>query len=142
MMRDCFGTQYKENDKMKVEVSIGEVIDKISILEIKSKKITEPNKLKNVVKEFDILLSNASKVIKWETITDLYEKLIEINTKLWNIEDDIRKKEKEKKFDSEFIELARSVYYTNDERFRVKSEINKKFNSELVEEKSYKEYNE
>ena len=127
---------------MKVEVSIGEVIDKISILEIKSKKITEPNKLKNVVKEFDILLSNASKVIKWETITDLYEKLIEINTKLWNIEDDIRKKEKEKKFDSEFIELARSVYYTNDERFRVKSEINKKFNSELVEEKSYKEYNE
>ena len=125
---------------MKVEVSIGEVIDKISILEIKSKKITEPNKLKNVVKEFEILLSNVSKVIKWETITDLYGKLIEINTKLWNIEDDIRKKEKEKKFDSEFIELARSVYYTNDERFKVKSEINKKFNSELVEEKSYKEY--
>ena len=125
---------------MKVEVSIGEVIDKISILEIKSKKITEPNKLKNVVKEFEILLSNVSKVIEWETITDLYGKLIEINTKLWNIEDDIRKKEKEKKFDSEFIELARSVYYTNDERFKVKSEINKKFNSELVEEKSYKEY--
>jgi hypothetical protein len=125
---------------MVVEISIGEVIDKISILEIKSKKITDPTKLENVKKEFDILLSTTVKTIDWDSITDLYSELIEINSKLWDIEDNIRIKEKNKEFDSEFIELARSVYYTNDERFRVKSEINKKFDSNLIEEKSYEDY--
>ena len=125
---------------MNVEVSIGEVVDKISILKIKSKKIKDQNKLVNIKKEFDVLLTAVTKNIEWESLNELYSELIEINTKLWDIEDSIRLKEKDKVFDSEFIELARSVYYTNDERFRVKSEINSKFNSEIIEEKSYEEY--
>lgn len=125
---------------MKVEVSIGEIVDKISILEIKSKKITDQTKLKNIKKEFNVLLSTTIKTIDWISASELYLELVEINSKLWDIEDDIRIKEKNKEFDSEFIELARSVYYTNDERFRVKSEINKKFDSNLMEEKSYEDY--
>jgi hypothetical protein len=125
---------------MKVEISIGDVIDKISILEIKSKKIKDQDKLVNIKKEFDILLSVVVKTIDWDSASELYLELIEINSKLWDIEDNIRIKEKNKEFDSEFIELARSVYYTNDERFRVKSEINKKFDSNLIEEKSYEDY--
>ena len=96
--------------------------------------------MENVKNEFDILLSTAVKAIEWDSVSKLYLELIEINSKLWDIEDNIRIKEKEKTFDSEFIELARSVYYKNDERFRVKLEINNKFNSELIEEKSYEDY--
>ena len=124
---------------MKVEVSIGELVDKVSILSIKLRKIKNAEKLKNIQKEYDILVkSMAGEGIK--VTSDEFLRLEEINLKLWDIEDQIRSKEAEKSFGDEFIELARSVYFINDDRAAVKKEINLKFGSELVEEKEYVEY--
>lgn len=125
--------------KINVEISIGEYIDKLSILLIKKDKIQDTKKLENIKKEIDLLLHYANNF----SSTDLNfwtDKIKNINLKLWDIEDKIRLKEKNKEFNSEFIELARSVYYTNDERFEIKNEINKYFNSEIFEQKSYEDY--
>jgi hypothetical protein len=124
---------------MKVEVSMGEVFDKLSILSIKMKKITNPTKNANVTKEHDILAAEVDFSLH-PKLYSLYNGLCEINLKLWDIEDAIRLKESRREFDQEFIELARSVYYTNDRRFEVKSEINKICNSSIVEEKQHVEY--
>jgi len=124
---------------MKVEVSIGELVDKVSILSIKLRKIKNAEKLKNIQKEYDILV----KAMAGEGIdvtSGEFSRLEVINLKLWDIEDRIRLKEVRKAFDDEFIELARSVYFINDDRAAVKKEINLKFGSDLVEEKEYVEY--
>ena len=121
-------------------ISIGELVDKISILKIKKENISDKIKVKHVKKELDLLQKKLFNYIDRENIQNYLDLLVNVNSKLWKIEDDIRDCENNKLFDQTFIELARSVYYTNDERAKIKSEINKKFGSELVEVKSYKEY--
>ena len=121
-------------------ISLGELVDKISILIIKQKNITDETKLDHVKKELDFLQKTLMNYVQQEEINNFLENLININSKLWNIEDDIRECERKKLFDQSFIDLARSVYFTNDERAKVKNDINKKFGSELVEVKSYEEY--
>lgn len=123
---------------MEIEVSIGEIVDKLSILDIKMKNIEDIEKLKNIEKEFNYLNDIVFNKLKIEEVD--YQRLVSINTKLWIIEDDIREKERCKEFDEIFIELARSVYFTNDERSVIKKDINLKYGSDFVEEKSYKEY--
>ncbi len=120
-------------------ISLGELVDKISILIIKQKNITDETKLDHVKKELDFLQKTLMNYVQQE-INNYLENLININSKLWNIEDDIRECERKKLFDQTFIDLARSVYFTNDERAKVKNDINKTFGSELVEVKSYEEY--
>ena len=127
---------------MLVEVSNGELLDKISILELKMLKIEDKEKLVNVHKEFDTL--NPLVIELFENydgqLQNHYLELSKINGELWDIEDWIRDCEREKRFDKEFVELARSVYITNDKRCEVKKLINILTSSGLVEEKSYKEY--
>ena len=137
--------QEKEPFKYKnmlVEVSNGELLDKISILELKLLKIEDEEKLVNIQKEFDTL--NPLVVELFEKydgqLQNHYLELAKINGELWDIEDWIRDCEREKRFDKEFVELARSVYITNDKRCEVKKIINLMTSSGLVEEKSYKEY--
>jgi hypothetical protein len=128
---------------MKIEVSNGEILDKITILVIKSKMITDPVKLKNINNELDELKSFLD-VVGYEsnfTVNSLIRELQSVNEKLWVIEDKLRDKEKLKEFDDEFIQLARGVYFTNDERARIKKNLNEVTNSKLVEEKSYQKYN-
>ena len=121
-------------------ISLGELVDKISILIIKQKNIKDETKLDHVKKELDFLEKTLMNYVQQEEINNYLENLININSKLWNIEDDIRECERKKLFDQTFIDLARSVYFTNDERAKVKNDINKTFGSELVEVKSYEEY--
>ena len=121
-------------------ISLGELVDKISILIIKQKNITDETKLDHVKKELDFLQKTLMNYVQQEEINNYLENLININSKLWNIEDDIRECERKKLFYQTFIDLARSVYFTNDERAKVKNDINKTFGSELVEVKSYEEY--
>ena len=121
-------------------ISLGELVDKISILIIKQKNITDETKLDHVKKELDFLQKTLMNYVQQDEINNYLENLININSKLWNIEDDIRECERKKLFDQTFIDLARSVYFTNDERAKVKNDINKTFGSELVEVKSYEEY--
>ena len=121
-------------------ISLGELVDKISILMIKKKNISDSIKLQHVNKELEFLQKTLKKYISEDEINDFLLKLVNINSKLWNIEDDIRECERKKLFDQSFIDLARSVYFTNDERAKVKNDINKTFGSELVEVKSYEEY--
>lgn len=126
---------------IQVEVSIGEFLDKLTILQIKSEKIEEKRKLANVNKELETLLDiwqhspYANSAIEQEVAS-----LRAINEQLWEIEDDIRDKELKKEFDQRFIELARAVYVTNDKRAAIKKMINEKLGSGLVEEKSYADY--
>ena len=119
-------------------ISIGELIDKITILEIKQIYMTGI-KLKNINKEMK-LLKNILQDKNLEINIDLIKNLKQINKKLWEIEDNIRIKESNQEFDEEFIKLARSVYIENDKRASIKKEINQRYNSDLVEEKSYKNY--
>ncbi|WP_346949577.1 DUF6165 family protein [Dyella sp.] len=124
-----------------VPVSYGELIDKITILEIKSKQMTDAAKLANVRNELDQLNTTwAAHPAAATDIADERARLLAVNETLWDIEDRIRLKEKAQAFDQEFIELARAVYFRNDERAAVKREINLKLGSQLVEEKSYKDY--
>jgi len=119
-------------------VSLGELIDKITILEIKQIHMTGA-KLKNVNKELKLL----KKILQDKNLEidiDLINSLKEVNNNLWEIEDNIRIKERDQKFNKEFIQLARSVYKENDKRASIKKEINQKYNSELVEEKSYRNF--
>ena len=126
---------------IKIDVSVGEIMDKLTILEIKAEKIQDEAKLANVRKERDSLLPVISQpAYQTDEVKQLVVKLKSINLKLWDIEDDIRLKEADKAFDEGFIELARSVYFTNDERAAVKKQINLATGSELVEEKSYEDY--
>ena len=124
---------------MKVEVSNGEIVDKISILLIKMEKMKDSNKINNVDKELKQLLPYLDEIgINVED--ELFKKLKKMNLKLWDIEDKLRKLESQKKFNGEFIELARQVYYTNDLRATIKKEININTGSKLIEEKSYEDY--
>ena len=123
---------------MKIEVSIGEIVDKLSILQIKTEFIKDEEKLNNVKKEYDYLYDIVFNEMKIEQ-SDFYE-LVLVNKKLWKIEDDIRDKERSKEFDDVFVELARAVYFTNDERAEIKKKMNLKYGSTFVEEKSYQKY--
>ncbi|HEV7778948.1 MAG TPA: DUF6165 family protein [Luteibacter sp.] len=126
---------------IEVPVSYGELIDKITILEIKSVQIADPSKLANVRNELELLGATWANASASETdISAERERLHAVNSSLWDIEDRIRLKERAQAFDAEFIELARSVYFQNDERAAIKREINTKLGSELVEEKSYQDY--
>jgi hypothetical protein len=123
-----------------IPVSVGELIDKLSILRVKQTKITNLEKLTYVNKEFELLYNLSSVYFNNEEILKLYHKLVDTNSKLWDVEDKLRVLETEKNFESEFIELARGVYYTNDKRFVLKNEINKRTSSEIREVKEYVEY--
>ncbi|MFC5437625.1 DUF6165 family protein [Rhodanobacter umsongensis] len=122
-------------------VSCGELIDKITILEIKSRRIADAAKLANVRNELDLLNATWGNSTASQTdIADERARLLAVNELLWDIEDNIRLKERAQAFDQEFIELARAVYFRNDERAALKREINLKLGSQLVEEKSYQDY--
>ena len=121
-------------------ISLGELVDKISILIIKQKNINDHQKLNHVNKELAFLKETLLKYVREEEIEKYINELININSKLWNIEDDIRDCERNKKFDQKFIDLARSVYFTNDKRSEIKLEINKAFGSKIIEVKSYEKY--
>ena len=125
---------------MNIEVSHGEIVDKLTILQIKKENITDPIKLDNIVKEYDYLLSVVENDLGISTESPEYLELLSINNELWVIEDDIRDKERVKEFDDDFIKLARAVYYTNDVRAKIKKEINLKYSSGFIEEKSYQSY--
>lgn len=125
------------NNIVQVPISIGELCDKYTILLIKEEKITDEAKLLNIQKEMAYLKSLIVNLnIPMEKLTNLKY----VNEKLWNIEDNIRIKEMSKEFDNDFIELARSVYITNDLRFEIKNDISKEYNSEILEVKSYVHY--
>lgn len=123
---------------MKVEVSNGEILDKLSILEIKLNNVKEESKLENIGREHTTLSLVAAHIPA--SPLDLYNDLKRVNQELWEIEDRIRVKERNREFDQEFIALARSVYQTNDERAKIKKEINLHTGSNFVEEKSYEDY--
>lgn len=128
-------------DIIQVPVSPGEVLDKITILEIKSERISDPVKVANVRRELELLKASWLEAVPQDdTVKRLHAKLKSINEDLWVIEDDIRDKELAKEFDQTFIDLARSVYVTNDQRANAKKELNLYLGSEIVEEKSYKDY--
>jgi hypothetical protein len=125
---------------MNIEVSHGEIVDKLTILQIKKENIKDPSKLDNIIKEYDYLFSIVENDLGILTSSPEYLELLSINKDLWIIEDDIREKERQKQFDDEFIKLARDVYYTNDVRAKIKKEINLKYSSGFIEEKSYSQY--
>jgi tetratricopeptide (TPR) repeat protein len=138
-----FGAAQSSKSPLSVftEVQIGELIDKITILQIKSERIKDATKLKNINAELKTLMDDCKKnVPQTEQLLKLWNELKDVNEKLWVIEDDIRDKEKAREFDQKFVEIARSVYYTNDERCRIKREINMLLGSRLMEEKSYSDY--
>ena len=124
-----------------IPISWGELFDKLTILQIKLENLQDQNALNNVKIEYDELFKIFNNnFLEDDNAIRLLADLKNINKILWNIEDDIRDKERHKTFDEEFIELARSVYITNDERSRIKRNINNTFGSELIEEKSYSDY--
>lgn len=125
---------------MKVELSDGELLDKISILQIKLERISDECKLSNIRTEYEALTKIGVKLLEDEQVSVLYSKVKEVNETLWDLEDDIRMKEKTKAFDEEFIRLAREIYRTNDRRAEAKKEINLLTGSLFVEEKSYEQY--
>lgn len=124
---------------IKCNISLGELVDKISILKIKLEMIKDEAKLNHVRNEEKVLMTELDS-LKLNGIESHLEKMVEVNLKLWNIEDEIRECERNKSFDENFIKLARLVYITNDERFRRKQDINNQYNSNLHEVKSYKQY--
>ena len=128
-------------EDMKVDLSLGEVIDKISILQIKSERIIDPNKLRNIRKEMDIL-RNTWKQTELPVIEKLpeWQELLDVNKRLWTVEDDLRELENKQDFGADFIAKARSVYFLNDNRARLKKSISISLGSALIEEKSYKQY--
>jgi hypothetical protein len=123
---------------MKIEVSNGEIADKLTIIEIKLKHIKNEAKLKNLRNEYAVLDEAVSQIIKKDH--ELYIALLNINQELWNIEDTIRDLERDKDFGENFIKTARAVYFTNDKRSDIKRKINELTGSNLVEEKSYQKY--
>lgn len=123
---------------MKIEVSNGEIVDKLTILEIKLEKVKNEIKLKNIRHEYEILSESATQILTKED--PLYKQLKEVNSKLWDIEDQCREYERQKDFGEGFIYTVRQVYINNDERSRIKKKINEQTGSQLVEEKSYEDY--
>lgn len=126
---------------MKLEISIGEMVDKLTILQIKSEKIQDTEKLEFINKELNIIMSTLGDVyITYPQLKDYTTELQNVNNKLWDIENSIRQKELLQQFDDEFITLARSVYHNNDTRAKIKNKINVYTNSNLREVKQYTEY--
>lgn len=125
---------------MEIEVSNGEVLDKISILAIKKSLIRDEAKLENIYHEYKTLLPYFDQIVNNQQLGDLYWDLSSVNKELWDVEDRLRYLEKSKTFNTEFIELARSVYYLNDKRAELKRNINTLSGSDLIEEKSYEDY--
>ena len=123
---------------MKIEVSNGEIIDKLTIIQIKLERIKDEAKLVNLQKEYNELSKAASSIIS--TSDSLYKSLYEVNCELWDIEDHIRDLERKKDFGNDFVSTARAVYVKNDKRSEIKREINIKTSSGLIEEKSYEKY--
>ncbi len=128
-------------DLIHIPMSPGELLDKITILEIKSERMTDPEKVANVRVELGLLQETWAKAVQEDdVIRDLHRQLKEINEQLWEIEDDIRDKERVREFDERFVELARAVYFTNDKRSQVKKQLNLHLGSQIIEEKSYQDY--
>ena len=128
-------------NKIIVEVSIGELLDKISILEIKQEKIKDPEKLKFISDEHSVLKEQLDKNVKSDDkLNNLFQSLKDINSKLWGIEDDKRQCEKEKDFTEKFIKLSRDVHFLNDDRAKIKLEINNLTGSKIKEIKEYTSY--
>ena len=128
-------------NKIIIEVSVGELLDKISILEIKQEKIKDPEKLRFIKDEYSILKNQFKNIVKLsDKLDELYKSLKEVNLKLWVIEDNKRLCEKEKKFDEKFIKLSREVHFLNDDRAKIKLEINNLTNSKIKEIKEYTDY--
>jgi hypothetical protein len=125
---------------IQVPISVGELIDKLSILHVKKTKISNQEKLIYINKEFELLYNFSSVYLNDEKISSLYFKLVDTNLKLWEIEDELRVIELTKDFNSTFIELSRQVYHTNDERFSIKNKINELTDSEIREQKDYVNY--
>lgn len=124
-----------------IPVSVGELIDKLSILHVKQIKITNEDKLEYVNKEFELLYKMSSEYLNQPEIETLYHSLVTVNSNLWDIEDELRVLESEKRFTGKFIDVARKVYFTNDERFILKNKINLLTDSEIREVKDYVKYN-
>jgi hypothetical protein len=128
-------------ENIHIPVSPGEVLDKITILEIKSERMTDEDKLTNIRTELQLLQRVwASEVNEDDDLKGLRNALRDVNETLWDIEDDIRDKERDKAFDEQFIDLARKVYFTNDRRSEIKKAINQHLGSVIMEEKSYRDY--
>jgi hypothetical protein len=128
-------------DIIQVPVSPGEVLDKITILEIKAERIKDADKVANVKRELELLSASWLEAVEQDdSVRRIHAELKTINEALWEIEDDIRDKERAREFDQVFIDLARSVYVTNDQRANAKKELNIYLGSEIVEEKSYQDY--
>jgi hypothetical protein len=125
---------------IQIPVSIGELIDKLSILYIKQTMISDNSKLEFINKEFELLYNFSSSYLNDEKLLDLYHQLVNVNTTLWKIEDELRIIESQKIFDNKFIELSRLVYKNNDIRFTIKNTINQLTNSEIQEQKDYVNY--
>jgi 2-hydroxy-3-keto-5-methylthiopentenyl-1-phosphate phosphatase len=123
-----------------INISVGELLDKLTILEIKKEKIKSEEKLIHIEKEYGILKEKSSQYLDSLEVKEVFEELIEVNSKLWVIEDDLRDLESQKRFDEEFVEKARLVYMTNDHRFALKNKINLLTNSGIQEQKGYKSY--
>jgi hypothetical protein len=123
-----------------IPVSVGELLDKLSILHVKKIKIFNEEKLLFINKEFELLYNMSSYYLNDSEITKLYHDLVNVNTNLWEVEDELRVCESKNVFDKSFVELARKVYYTNDERFSLKNRINELTDSEIREQKEYIEY--
>lgn len=125
---------------MKIEISNGELLDKFSILSIKLNKIIDADKLCNIRKEYESLKPLCDEFLSNSFVKEQFDKLLEVNLILWDIEDNIREKERTQLFDEEFVYLARNVYITNDKRASIKKVINVLTESEFIEEKSYSTY--
>lgn len=123
-----------------VPVSVGELIDKLSILQVKKTKVKNTEKLEYIKKEFELLYNLSAEYLNDMTIENLYHELVTTNSNLWDIEDRLRILEKDGKFEGEFLDLARKVYFTNDKRFELKNEINSLTSSEIREVKEYVDY--
>ena len=134
-------SQTNTSNTLQVPISVGELFDKITILEIKLERISDEGKRTNVAKELAVLISTASVTIE---LSDeglrIVDALRQVNRQLWDIEDEIRSYERNKDFGTRFVELARSVYHRNDQRSQHKKRLNEVMGSELVEEKSYADY--
>ena len=127
--------------KIKIPVSAGELVDKITILKNKEKNVIDQNKKENINRELDMLTDIYNEINNANKLDNFLKKLLEVNQKLWEIEDQIRVLERKKQFDKDFILLARSVYIENDKRFEIKNEINTFLGSAIKEEKLYEDYN-
>ena len=129
-----------------IQIGIGESFDRLTILEIKNEKMSDPQKLKNIEKELQYMRDMVAHLPKFDLEKDnanvqkLVSQLKMINEMLWSVEDELREKERKQEFDSDFIILARNVYFNNDKRAEIKKQINLAYGSEFIEEKSYAKY--